>query len=123
MPSDSARSSGKRQACSLGGVLSSAAFNSRREVDEQRSFTCAIAAAVALSPILWQHYLVLLVVPVALARPRLSTVWLLPALLWLVPRVPDSGGYERAGPLLVAGLMVALLLFEPRRLTYVARTT
>ena len=82
----------------VGGALLLGCVRFARERDERRSFTCAVAAAIALTPVLWQHYLVLLVVPVALARPRFSAIWLLPALLWLVPRVPDTGGYVRVGP-------------------------
>ena len=107
----------------VGGALLLGCVRFARERDERRSFTCAVAAAIALTPVLWQHYLVLLVVPVALARPRFSAIWLLPALLWLVPRVPDTGGYERVGPLLVCALMVGLLLVEPRRLAVAVRPT
>ena len=49
-----------------------------QEVRDRRSFTLAIAAALALTPVVWNHYLLLLIVPVALARPRLSGLWLLP---------------------------------------------
>ena len=40
-----------------------------RRGDEERSFTCAVAATLALSPIVWLHYLVLLLVPLAILRP------------------------------------------------------
>jgi len=46
--------------------------------DDLRSFASAIAASLAFTPILWQHYLVLLAVP----RPRFSVVWVLPVVLW-----------------------------------------
>jgi Glycosyltransferase family 87 len=49
-----------------------------QEVRDRRSFTLAIAAALALTPVVWNHYLLLLIVPVALARPRLSGLWVLP---------------------------------------------
>ena len=49
-----------------------------QEVQDRRSFTLAIAAALALTPVVWNHYLLLLIVPVALARPRLSGLWVLP---------------------------------------------
>ncbi len=45
---------------------------------DRRSFTFALAAALALTPVVWNHYLLLLIVPVAIARPRLSGLWLLP---------------------------------------------
>ena len=49
-----------------------------RRVRDRRSFTLAIAAALALTPVVWNHYLLLLFVPVAIARPRLSGLWVLP---------------------------------------------
>jgi len=85
-----------------------------RDGDERRSFTCAIAAAIILSPIVWQHYLALLIVPVALARPRLSVLWLVPIVLWVIPREPQTEAYERFVPLLVAALLVGALLARPR---------
>ena len=42
------------------------------------SLTLALAAGLVATPILWLHYLVLLVVPIALARPRLSALWFAP---------------------------------------------
>jgi hypothetical protein len=40
--------------------------------------TLVLAAALAASPIVWVHYFLLLLVPLALARPRLSPLWLVP---------------------------------------------
>lgn len=45
---------------------------------DRRSLTLILAAALVLTPILWLHYLVLLFVPIALHRPRLSPVWFVP---------------------------------------------
>jgi hypothetical protein len=47
----------------------------RREQD-RRSLTIILAASLVLSPVVWNDYFVLLLVPVALARPRLSALWL-----------------------------------------------
>lgn len=43
---------------------------------DRRALTFALAAALVLTPVVWPHYLVLLLAPVALARPRLSVLWL-----------------------------------------------
>jgi hypothetical protein len=43
-----------------------------------RSFTLAVAAALAASPIVWLDYFALAAIPLALARPRLSPVWFVP---------------------------------------------
>lgn len=47
------------------------------------AFRLALAASFALSPIIWGHYYVLLVVPLALSRPRLSALWL--TAIWIKP--------------------------------------
>lgn len=65
------------------GLAWRAARDRRRSTfDRDRvSLGLALTAALVLTPILWLHYLVLLFVPIALARPRLSWVWLVPAAL------------------------------------------
>lgn len=50
-----------------------------------RSFTLAIASALALSPIVWLDYFALAAIPLAIARPRLSPIWLLPLATWGAP--------------------------------------
>jgi glycosyl transferase family 87 len=55
----------------VGGMLAAA-----RNRDELRAFALSIVAALALSPIVWNHYLLLLFVPLALTRPRFSVIWL-----------------------------------------------
>ncbi len=59
---------------------------------EAATLTLALAAALASSPIVWLHYFLLLVVSVALARPRLSLVWLLPLAYWPLPQTGWPGG-------------------------------
>jgi hypothetical protein len=51
----------------------------------RRSLTLALLASLALSPIVWLHYFVLLVVPLAIAWPKLAPAWFVPLLLWLCP--------------------------------------
>ena len=66
-------------------VMVRAAADERRTAFERDrvALTAAVAAALVITPILWMHYLVLLLVPLALARPRLSP-------LWFVPLVPSA---------------------------------
>jgi alpha-1,2-mannosyltransferase len=47
------------------------------------AFRLALAASFVLSPIVWGHYYVLLIVPLAVTRPRLSALWL--AAIWIKP--------------------------------------
>jgi len=85
-----------------------------RRGDEVRSFTCAVAATLALSPIVWLHYLVVLLVPLAIARPRFSLIWLLPVLLWTSPRPGYAEGFQTFLPALAATILVAVVLVRPR---------
>ncbi len=48
-------------------------------------FLLATLSVLAFSPIVWLHYLALLLVPVAVLRPRLSVAWLVPCLMWVMP--------------------------------------
>jgi alpha-1,2-mannosyltransferase len=101
---------GRGAALVVGGALLVACVVLARRRDEERSFTCAVAATLALSPIVWLHYLVLLLVPLAILRPRFSLLWLLPVLLWVSPRPGYAEGYETFMPGLVAVILVAVLL-------------
>jgi hypothetical protein len=51
----------------------------------RRSFALAIAAALALSPIVWLDFYALAAVPLAVARPRLSWPWFVPLVTWGLP--------------------------------------
>jgi hypothetical protein len=85
-----------------------------RRHDDGRSFTCAIAATLVLSPIVWLHYLVLLLVPLAIARPRFSLIWLLPVLLWVSPKPGYAEGYATFMPGLAAAILLGVILLRPR---------
>jgi hypothetical protein len=63
----------------------------RRPAGERAAFIVAVAASLTLTPIVWPHYLALLIVVVALARPTLHATWVLPMTLWMA--MPSwSGG-------------------------------
>lgn len=96
-----------------GGLLLACAVLARRG-DDLRAFTCAVAATLALSPIVWLHYLVLLLVPLAIARPRFSALWLLPILLWVSPRPGYAEGVQTFLPAIAAATLLAVVLVRPR---------
>jgi len=82
-------------------------------------FTLCVGAALAASPIVWNHYFVLLLVPVAIAAPSFGPIWLLPLALWMVP-VQSNGGLARiavavAVPAAVLAWAVALHVRSVRR--------
>jgi hypothetical protein len=75
---------------------------------EFASFRLAIAAAFALSPIVWPHYFVLLLVPLAIAQPRFSLLWLV--LAWLPPQTVYYDSHRALwilGALVAAGLQLS----------------
>jgi hypothetical protein len=64
-------------------LLAAAAWVARDERRDVRdrdvaTLTLCMGAAFAASPIVWVHYFLLLLVPLALVRPRLSLLWFVP---------------------------------------------
>lgn len=76
------------------------------------SLSLVLAAALALTPILWLHYLVLLLVPIALARPRLSPLWLAPLVMTLFELANWYRGWPRgdAEALVSVAVVVTVVL-------------
>ena len=68
---------------------------------DRESFVAAIGIALVATPILWPHYLVLLLLPVALLRRTFSPLWAALLLLWA-----DAGGSSSGRPLAIAGVLV-----------------
>ena len=90
---------------------------------DRRAFGLAVLAALTATPIVWQHYMVLLFVPIALISPRLSRVWLIPILPGIVtalsyvviPGAVDVGAFSANTlrttlPWLTAELVTAVAL-------------
>jgi hypothetical protein len=57
---------------------------------ERRAFGLTVVAALTASPIVWEHYLIILFIPIALMSPRLSAIWFVPVVTCLVP-APHPG--------------------------------
>ena len=70
-------------------VAGLARLAARPTVSARRSGWSIIAALTA-TPIVWDHYMVLLFVPIALASPRLSEAWLLPLCTPLMTLVSEA---------------------------------
>ena len=96
-----------------GGALLVCCVVFARRGDDFRSFTAALGATLALSPIVWLHYLVVLLVPMAIARPRFSALWLLPILLWTSPKPGYAEGFQTFPPAIVATILLVVLLARP----------
>jgi len=77
-------------------VMAACVIFGRRGHDAQ-ALVLSTAASILASPLVWLHYFALLLVPVAIARPRLSPMWGLPVAMWVC-----SATRPRDVPLLVA---------------------
>jgi len=53
-------------------------------------FAAMLVAGLLVSPIMWSHYLVLLLIPLALTHRTPDYAWLAYALLWASPTEPPS---------------------------------
>jgi hypothetical protein len=74
----------------------------------RRSLTLAIGASLLLSPIVWRHFFALLLVPAAIALPRLGALWFLPLGFWFVPGTYNGETWQTALALALAGAMLAV---------------
>ena len=83
-----------------------------RRGDDRGAFCLALAAAVAMTPILWLHYLLLLLVPLAIVRPRFTPLWLLPIVLWVGQEPMHPEGPMAVLPMLVVAVMVARVVTD-----------
>ena len=88
-------------------VLAAAVAVARRG-DERTAFVLAVAAVIAVSPIVWLHYFSLLLVIVAVAQPRLSIVWFAPLLMWGSEEITNGTPFQNALTLAAAALTVIL---------------
>jgi hypothetical protein len=52
---------------------------------EEAALTVAVTLMLVASPLVWNHYFALLIVPLAILRPRVDALWLVPLVLWLCP--------------------------------------
>jgi hypothetical protein len=83
----------------------------RQRDGDRHSLTLGIAASLLLSPIVWLHYFVLLLVPLALARPRLSPAWvLIPLPFWFASTNGQSRGHAFSIALALVAAAALLLV-------------
>jgi len=76
---------------------------------DRRSFCLALLASLAFTPIVWLHYFMFLLVPIALWRPRLSAPWFLLLLFWLTPFQETGGDLWR----IALGIVITVAAFWP----------
>jgi hypothetical protein len=83
-------SDGSRAALAVGVLVAVGAFYVGRRGNERASISLAVLAAVMGSPILWPYYYALLLIPLAIARPRFGGLWIALPLFWLALRLPEE---------------------------------
>lgn len=80
----------------------------------RRSISLVIAAALVLSPIVWLHFGALLLVPLAVTRPRLDWVWLVPIVMALVPGTHNGDPWQTALFLATSALVLGMCATSER---------
>ena len=84
---------------------------------DAHGFLLATLAVLAFSPIVWLHYLALLLVPVAVLRPALSVAWLVPCLMWVMPFAAFTPANTIHRTVFLAALLgTVIFAFGPRAL-------
>jgi hypothetical protein len=78
------------------------------------TLTLALAAGLAASPIVWVHYFLLLLVPLALTRPRLSPLWFVPFAYYpLGESAWPAGDASKLGVALIATVVIVAAALIP----------
>ena len=79
-----------------------------------RVFAILIGASVLASPMVWPHYVALLLVPLAIARPRMGGAWFLAYALWPILAIDDRVLRASMFLVLMLAVMAVPLLYRPR---------
>jgi Glycosyltransferase family 87 len=109
---------------SVAGCAALACALAGRRRHDQSALLLSIAVCLLATPIVWRHYFALLIVPLAIARPRLSAVWLLPLVLHACPVIGPLT-WQLLLALASSGTVLAVLLrwpAQPPRLPARARS-
>src|SRR4029450_3116844 len=77
---------------------------------DRHAFILASAAAFLFSPIIWMHYLAILVVPIALTRRTLTPLWFVPLAMWATPGQSHGHAWQVTLGLLVWVVVLAATL-------------
>ncbi len=97
------------------GVAAAVALAARGADGTRRAFSMAVIGALVATPVVWLHYDALLFVPIALYRPRLTRLWLVPVALWATPATHSDGSTWRIALSLAAVATVAAVVLRGTR--------
>jgi hypothetical protein len=94
-------------------ALAGCFFRTGEEGRDRRLFVVTIGLAILLTPILWLHYLTLLLVPVALTRRTFGAEWILLLAFWISPF--QQPGTFAAWRIVLALALVIAITFQAAR--------
>jgi hypothetical protein len=101
-------------AAALIGVLLVGRLRAEDADADRRTFILAIAAAFLFSPIVWTHYLALLVVPIAITKRTLAPLWFVPLAMWATTGQSDGQAWRVVLGLAVWSFVLAAAFRGPR---------
>ena len=87
-----------------------------------RVFAILIGVSVVATPMVWPHYVALLLVPLAIARPRVDATWFLPYALWPILAIDDRVLRAWMFLLLALAVMAVPLVSRSRETAAAARS-
>jgi glycosyl transferase family 87 len=88
-------------------LLAAVVLAARAPDGDAVAYSLAIVGSIALTPIVWLHYFALLVLPLAVMRPRFAWPWLLLWVFWLMPDQQNHGDLWR---IVLAAAVTTVLL-------------
>ncbi len=104
----------------LAGLVFAAVASVTASVSRRNREWAVLLGVLTLSllatPIVWRHYFVLFLVPMAISRPRLSGAWWIPLLMFVCP-VTDPVLWQLLLVLGVVSLLVVVLFRWPERMS------
>lgn len=101
-------------AAALIGVLLVGRLQKEDADADRRAFILAIAAAFLFSPIVWTHYLALLVVPIAITKRTLAPLWFVPLAMWATTGQSDGHAWRVVLGLAVWSFVLVAAFRVPR---------
>ncbi|MGO9901054.1 MAG: glycosyltransferase family 87 protein [Solirubrobacteraceae bacterium] len=88
-------------------VTIGAALSVRGESRDRVLMSACLAACLLASPLVESHYMALIILPLALAQPRISPIWALPIILIVTP-ADYPGGWEHVLALCIFAAVIAV---------------
>jgi alpha-1,2-mannosyltransferase len=100
-------------AVALGACAAVVCFRYGRRGREVEALILSIVLMLVASPVVWNHYLALLIVPLALARPRLSAAWVASLVLWACPAISPRSWQVALAWIVTGGVVYVLCRRRP----------